>query len=634
MANPDSTLPIDAETAAAGIRPSPALRKFARFQLLRLLGKSQRTMVWLAADSQSNQELTLVIPRAQVGNEAAAKDWLVNMERVGRLNHPCLAPVLEMGVHDRWPYVAHPRGNAVTWREQISPKGLPPEDLAHWAVQALRGLAFAHEAGVSHRDLQSQMLMIDSEGRVQLMGLEVAPAQALPTDESAGLLSDLRLVRDAAVQDVLALGLVLHQVLAGHAALDEPDTVQVMARMTPLGHEVVRLPWTVPRPIPEVLRAIVNRATDRQVRHRYRNARTFAGALEGWIKTSSESGGEPIAILVDRLRTVGFLPAAPGIAERAARLTLMEKGHTAELAAIIIDDLALTFELLRQVNGAQVRGTQIAGDGPVLMLRRAIAMLGLEAVRRTALGLRAWPGPMNEVDATELQRMIVRLKRAGRVAQRLRPAGYDPEVVFLITLLQNLGRLAVQYHFPDEADQIRRLMQPAPAAQPGGPEEPGMTAEAASFAVLGTDVESLGIAVARYWGLDDTVLQMARRLPLDALVHAPDGDNQMLRLVASCANEVVEAQAMEGRRAPLALQRVAQRYARILGFTLRDLQEALVADGPTTVRKAPSDTPLREEPPHTNKDAAGVSRAPIGRGSEARAALAMQPGARPTGTAR
>ena len=89
-----------------------------------------------------------------------------------------------------------------------------------------------------------------------------------------------------------------------------------------------------------------------------------------------------------------------------------------------------------------MRGAQVAGSGPVLTVRRAIAMLGLDGVRRGALALRPWPGPLGAEDAARSwPRLVERCKRAGRVALALRPAGYDAEVVYLITLLQNLGRL-------------------------------------------------------------------------------------------------------------------------------------------------------------------------------------------------
>jgi non-specific serine/threonine protein kinase len=204
-------------------------------------------------------------------------------------------------------------------------------------------------------------------------------------------------------------------------------------------------------------------------------------------------------------------------------------------------------------------------------------MVGLDGVRRAALALRTWPGPLDEAGARDLRQLMQRAQRAARVAQALRPAGYDPEVVGLVTLLQNLGQLVIQYHFADDARQIRRLMQAGPPAEPGGKEEPGMSEQAASFAVLGIDVDSVSAAVARHWGLDEAVVQMIRRLPISAAVHPPESDDDTLRMVASCANELVDAGGYPASRVMTMLGRVVTRYARALNITLQEAQEALQA---------------------------------------------------------
>ncbi len=182
-----------------------------------------------------------------------------------------------------------------------------------------------------------------------------------------------------------------------------------------------------------------------------------------------------------------------------------------------------------------MRGTQVAGNGPVLTLRRAIALLGVDGVRSAANTLRHWPGPMNEGAAAAMARLVNIVRLAGHAAQALRPPGYDPEVVYLVAVMQNLGRLLVQYHFPEEAEQIRQLMQPVPPSRPEGSAHPGLSEEAASYAVLGVDTESLGAAVARHWGLGDEVQHMIRRLPVGKPVRHPDSDADMLRAAASAA---------------------------------------------------------------------------------------------------
>jgi non-specific serine/threonine protein kinase len=135
----------------------------------------------------------------------------------------------------------------------------------------------------------------------------------------------------------------------------------------------------------------------------------------------------------------------------------------------------------------------------------------------------------------------------------------------------------VQYHYPEEMRQVQRLVLPAPAAKPGEGEEPGLTEQAAAYAVLGADIEGMGAAVARWWGMDDAVLHMIRRLPVAAPVRTPDSDDDTIRTVASAANEAVDALALPNERQASALERVAQRYARTLELTARDLVSALRA---------------------------------------------------------
>ena len=102
-----------------------------------------------------------------------------------------------------------------------------------------------------------------------------------------------------------------------------------------------------------------------------------------------------------------------------------------------------------------------------------------------------------------------------------------------------------------------------------------MPEPAAAFAVLGTDIDSLAAAVAHHWGLDGSVMQMIHRLPLTAPVRGFDSDEEMLRTVASAANEAVDVAALPASKGAAALERVAQRYARALGLSTKDFRSAL-----------------------------------------------------------
>jgi eukaryotic-like serine/threonine-protein kinase len=567
--------------------PSPA-RSFGHFALQRLLGRSELTATWLALDQRTGLETMLSLPCVPPAGPAGLGNWLLAARRSARLDHPNLAKVTECGVHEQWPFVAVDRRAGITLEERMAQHPVPVlDDATLWVESVLRGLAFAHDAGLAHHDLQLHNIVVNERGQASVMALGVGPADfgddappsAADLRSRDRLTPALRSQRLAAERDVLAVGVILHRLLVGAPALDCDDVARVVARIAPRGRELVRLPWTTPQPIAEALRAIANRSTSPQVRLRYRNARTFLGAISGWREAAADDNGGPVALLLDRLHSVGHLPALPGLATRVQRVTSIESQRTDEIARHLLPDMALSFELLKTLSSARVQGTQIPGNGPVLTLRRVVALIGVDGVRAAANSLRAWPGPLDDNSARALRQTIDGVRLAGHLAQALRPAGYDPEAVYLVTVLQSLGRLLLRYHFAEEAEQIHQLMQPVPAVRSEGeivaPPQPGLDEETAAYAVLGVDIESLGNATARQWGLGQEILHMIRRLPADAPVRKPDSDNELLRIVASAANEAVEALALPAPKAATALNEVVVRYTRTLRLTTRVLDDAL-----------------------------------------------------------
>jgi non-specific serine/threonine protein kinase len=304
-------------------------------------------------------------------------------------------------------------------------------------------------------------------------------------------------------------------------------------------------------------------------------------------------------LLLDKLQRVGHLPTTLTGLHRFTAGSGLEAQHASAVSEMVLKDMALSLELVRRVNNA-LRQSGHGGE-TILNLQRAIQMLGLNGLQQAANALKPWPGPLQPVAAELLRQLMARVGKAAQVAQALRPAGYDAEVVHLITVMQNLGRLLLQYHFPDDAQQIRQLMVP-PEPTEDQPHPAPMREQAAAYAVLGCDLDALGSAVARHWGLGDELLQMIRRQPQDAAVHTARNDADTIRLTCSLANELIDALSLpEARRRP-AVEVATRRYAKVLGIGLRDVMDALnpgsqrPASAPVTAPSASAATPspLRE----------------------------------------
>ncbi|MGM9481131.1 HDOD domain-containing protein [Roseateles sp. NT4] len=550
---------------------APPLKGFGRFELRALLSKSARSLIWRVFDPRHGQELMLCMPRDKPNSAAALEHWLRMAQGAERVQHPNLAPPFEIGQVESWPYVAYDRALGETLDERLARQTAPlPIDAANWIAQLLEGLAFAHEAGHAHRDIQTASLIIDAGDKVRLVGLEVAQ-EVFPATIDFNAVTR-RAVRESAEEDVLCVGLLLNRILSGKPVLEENDLQHVVQQMQPIGREMVRLGWETPHPIADPLRAICNRATDRQLRQRYHLARSFWRALDGWRQAAAHDDGGPIVLLLDKLQRIGHLPTTTSGLHRFTGGSGLESQHASALSEFVLKDMALSLELVRRVNNA-LKQSGHQGE-TILNMQRAIQMLGLDGLQLAANALKPWPGPLAPVAAEMLRQLMARVTKAAQVAQALRPAGYDAEVVHLITVMQNLGRLLLQYHFPDDAQQIRQLMVP-PEPTEDQPIPPAMSEQAAAYAVLGCDLDALGAAVARHWGLGDELLQMIRRQPLDGAVHPPRSDADTLRLTCSFANELIDALGLpEARRRP-GVDAATRRYAKALGLGLREVMEAL-----------------------------------------------------------
>ncbi len=178
----------DGETAR-GARPSrtaaAAPQSLGRYTLLDVLGRGGMGVVHEARDEQVGRTVALKLLHAELGGRQAER--LVREARaLARLSHPNVVQVYEVGQHGERGFIAMERISGQTLRDwqQARPSW---RECVRVYLQAGRGLAAAHAAGMTHRDFKPGNCILDDRGRVRVLDFGLArPAEDASLDLLVG----------------------------------------------------------------------------------------------------------------------------------------------------------------------------------------------------------------------------------------------------------------------------------------------------------------------------------------------------------------------------------------------------------------------------------------------------------------
>ena len=186
---------LDASVRLARLRHRMFARvevtRIAQYQIVRPLGGGGMGLVFAAWDPSLDRLIAIKVLRDPWSTDAGA-----NLRReamaLARLHHPGVVSVFEVGEHDGQTYLAMEYVEGRTLRSWVEAwRAAERRDYAALLdvfAQAAEGLAAAHAAGVVHRDVKPENIMVDEDGRARLMDFGLAGRQSrnVPThDRSA-----------------------------------------------------------------------------------------------------------------------------------------------------------------------------------------------------------------------------------------------------------------------------------------------------------------------------------------------------------------------------------------------------------------------------------------------------------------
>jgi Tol biopolymer transport system component/tRNA A-37 threonylcarbamoyl transferase component Bud32 len=262
-----------------------------RYTIDREIGQGGMATVYLAQDIKHRRRVAVKVLRPDLAATLGSDRFFREIEVAAQLQHPHILPLLDSGEAGGFLYYVMPFIEGESLRERLARQGeLPVNDAIRILSEVVDALAAAHAAGVVHRDIKPDNIMLsgrhalvmdfgvakavsEATGRNQLTTAGVAlgtPAYMAPEQAAADPHLDHRV-------DIYAVGVLAYELLTGRPPFIGLTPQQVLAA------HVTQAPDPVERyrpGIPQALSDLVMRCLAKRPADRWQSADDLLAALE------------------------------------------------------------------------------------------------------------------------------------------------------------------------------------------------------------------------------------------------------------------------------------------------------------------------------------------------------------------
>ncbi len=252
------------------------------------VGGGGMATVYRGVDAFLRRQVALKILRAQFAGDA---QFVVRFRREARaaamLSHPNIVAVYDVGQEgDDCYYIVQEFIDGRTLKDRIQEEGpLPVGEALDITVQVLRALGQAHAAGVIHRDVKPQNVLLTRDGRVKVTDFGIARADAAVTMAHSGaIVGTAHYAAPEQVQghatdlrcDIYSTGVMLFEALTGRVPYDGDGALAVALQHV---QAPVPDPAGLRQDLPGGLAAVVARAMAKSPDDRYPSTVEFEADL-------------------------------------------------------------------------------------------------------------------------------------------------------------------------------------------------------------------------------------------------------------------------------------------------------------------------------------------------------------------
>jgi tRNA A-37 threonylcarbamoyl transferase component Bud32 len=268
-----------------------------RYELEELAGTGGMSNVYRAYDQLLERRVAIKVLHERYSHDTEyVERFRREAKAIARLSHPNILTVIDRGEWEHHQFIVFEYVDGDTLKDLVAREGpLPVRDALVLVCEIGRGLAFAHEHGVVHRDVKPHNVIIDREGTPKVTDFGIARSldreNGLTTTGTLLGTSDYLAPEQAAGRrvsersDQYSLGVLLYELLTGEVPY--PAESPVGAAMRHLNDPIPSVRDARPDVPPEV-DELVGRAMQKEPEDRFASTAAFLTALDACLAPYDE----------------------------------------------------------------------------------------------------------------------------------------------------------------------------------------------------------------------------------------------------------------------------------------------------------------------------------------------------------
>jgi serine/threonine protein kinase/tetratricopeptide (TPR) repeat protein len=272
-----------------------------QYRLERELGRGGMGVVFVARDTTLDRRVAIKVVHPELAlHESITRRFLTEARTIARVRHPNIVAIHAAGSAEGLLYYVMDEVAGESLRQRLLRETrLAPEETARIVSDVAAALDCAGRAGVVHRDVKPENVLLDSDsGRAMLADFGIARAVITESGESStgqgvAVGTPIYMSPEQAAgeeidtrSDIYALGVVAYEMLAGHPPFQGPHRVVVSKHMAERPVPIERIRPETPGP----LAGAVMRALEKQPSDRWQTGLEFQQALAGERPTDLRRG--------------------------------------------------------------------------------------------------------------------------------------------------------------------------------------------------------------------------------------------------------------------------------------------------------------------------------------------------------